>query len=348
MTHRFKLHAHEVWREKLVTEGVYKGSGDFADVLPEGVWEESRFVFGRYWPQKRQLRSALGHVLFRPQTGLPKENFFVSFDEVFGGVFQPHRPGQFFFDQTSELEIMSRALESNGWGRVFYLDGTKLRTEETPMPCEWGVFLSASGRGLWKWTLRDGVSWMQAERDGLFRWHKQPGEAARFLARTPSEDVWKQVGARLNNPRSLMARTRRTMETEHERRLEAIRLWHEKSRPEWEQVVHWLLLTDPELQKVNHISLQVSVVYLEGMEGELFGALFCDEKDVRHSERFQKGYEAVQAVLGPTLDGQPLLRMGGFAEGFIEIEISNPTAHERLEALLQLQAWAKERGLSFD
>lgn len=344
MNQRFQLQAHEVGREKLVREQFYEQSGDFGDVLPKGVWNDSQFVWSRYNPRHSEGH-LFGHLLFRPEQGSGDENFFVGSEARLSGGVPSSRPGEFFFgEEGTESHEMESALTINNWGRVFYLNGQGLRREEDELPCDWALFLSASGLGLWKWTMRDGVTWGEASANGLFCWHENPSEAARFLARTPSLEVWAQLQQQLKNPDSEMAFARRWLQLEDEEdRLDALTVWTRGSRAQCEWVLRALALSDQELQGASEATISWS------MRGEEDSIWLHDEDDFGFSSRLQNAFALLREYFGvrPKTAQLPLCAQTSLIDWQVLADIENPTAHERLEAQLQLQAWAKERGLSF-
>jgi len=62
-----------------------------------------------------------------------------------------------------------------------------------------------------------------------------------------------------------------------------------------------------------------------------------------HAEEILRAYFAVELSEKP-----PLCVQNSYLDKWTYIRITEPTAHERLEAQLQLTQWAQERGLSFD
>jgi hypothetical protein len=349
MEQRFKLQAHEVWREKLVREGVYGQSGDFKGVLPSGIWDDSRFMFGRYSPRGRE-NSFVGHILFRPENGAEEENFFCAVD-VHGdssraGDADFCKLGEFVFGgEHVDLAQVQRALARGLWGRVFCLNENGLRREGDEMPCDWAVFLSANGFGLWKWTMRDGVTWGKASDEGMFRWHDDETEAARFLARTPSPDVWATFQLQLDNANSDAAWARRWLGLEEEARFDELAQWRQGSRSEWETILRQLLLTDPQLQKTQEIDLTTSLFEIADWEE----TLMCDGYRTAFSPRLRAALALLQTHFDVRFPEQlPLCARKSYIDGNTYCRISEPTNHERLEAHQQLQTWAAQRGLSFD
>jgi len=351
--HRFRLQAHEVWREGLVREGVYGQSADFADVLPKGVWDESRFVFGRYNARKGE-ETLTGHILFRPEHGAEEENFLLATD-VMVGMRGPGGPffcnlGEFFFgsERVDEKQIVM-ALKTNQWGRVFYLDDD-LRADGTLMPCDWGVFLAANGMGLWKWTMRDGVTWGKASNQGIFRWHEEP-KAARFLATHSSSEVWLFIQEQLAD--SEMAFARHWLQSEGDERINVVYDWKNGgNRAEFERVMHWLLLSELSLQTETSLVWRI-FPFGEDEDGyELESPLRGTSGPLEEPERLER---AISELLwffdlqpkNPQNLHLPCVQNSHFDRG-LYANIKAPTAHERLEAQLQLTQWAQERGLSFD
>ena len=345
MEHRFKLHAHEVWREKLVREGVYdQRSGDLRRVLPPGVWDDSRFVFGPYTALGSTTREIIGHILFRPENGADEENFFVC--ERFRGAEEPLcRPANFYFEQTEEESVLRFALSESRWGRVFYLDEDGLRRDNQLPPCDWGVFLCANGLGAWKWTMRDGVSWDKAGDDGVFRWHHNRTEATRFLARATSFDAWSEVQKQMRDSSSEMAFAKRWIQLDEEERLDEVVQWKCGSRKEWQTVLRWLLLADPALLEANVIELFAPVTDVDGG----IATLSCDEEEWDLPPFLSGGLDVLEHHFSPKW--KPILTSTAkerAVDPTILLRLENPTHHERLEAHQQLQTWATQRGLSFD
>lgn len=354
MEQRFRLQAHEVWREGLVREGVYGQSADFADVLPKGVWNESQFVFGRYNARKGE-ETLTGHILFRPENGAEEENFLLATDVMGGmrGMGDPHfcNLGEFFFgsERVDEKQIVM-ALKTNQWGRVFYLDADNLRADGTMMPCDWGVFLAANGMGLWKWTMRDGVTWGKASNQGIFRWHEEP-EAARFLATHSASDLKLLIQQQLSDADSEMAFARRWLQSEEDERINIAYHWKNGgTRAEFEKVLHWLLLSELSLQTETRLMWRIfpfgengdrTPTTLDGPSGEL-----------EWPERLNKALFQLLSFFDLQPKNHryphPLCVQHSYIDDGLYANIKNPTAHERLEAQLQLTQWAQERGLSFD
>lgn len=346
MTNAFRLHAHEVWREKLVREGTLAQSGDFAEVLPRGVWPGSRFCFGRYNPL-RGHEGLVGHVVFRPEEGPDDENFFVALD-VDGDAARGKafcKLGEFVFgnDRVDDA-ILKRALQFHQWGRVFYLDDQGLRQEEQERPCDWGVFLAANGWGLWKWSLRDGVTWGKASGEGVFRWNKKASEAAQMLAQSSSHEVWRRFERQLTDPNFDGAFARRWLQTEEEERFDLVVEWARGSKAEFDQVVGWLLMTHPSLQNAQTVS-----VMLDLFDTEPWSRSFqCDKQSEAFPSWLEKALSKLTEFFGPRRSSanHPCIERS-FVETSRWILVS-PSAHERLEAHQQLTQWARERGLSFD
>jgi len=262
MEQRFRLHPHEVWREGLVREGVYGQSADFGNVLPKGVWDESRFVFSRYNARKGE-ETLTGHILFRPEHGAEEENFLTATDVMGGmrGMGGPHfcKLGDFIFgNERVDNKQIAAALQKNQWGRVFYFDADNLRADGMEMPCDWGVFLAANGMGLWKWMMRDGVTWGKASMESVFCWHEEP-EAARFLATHSASEVWRHFQLQLADSQSDAAFSRRWLQLEEYERIDEVTQWKNGSRKEFETVLRLLLLTAPTLQSARETQLTTSV-----------------------------------------------------------------------------------------
>jgi len=352
MEHRFRLQAHEVWREGLVREGVYGQSADFADVLLQGVWNESRFVFGRYSPRKGE-DTLTGNILFRPERGAEEENFLLATDAMGGmrGMGGPHfcKLGEFIFGSGRvDKKQIATALKKHQWGRVFYFNDD-LRADGTMMPCDWGVFLAANGMGLWKWTTRDGVTWGKASNEGIFRWHHNPQSAARLLTKHSSFEIWRQFQIQLADFQSDAAFSRRWLQMEEEERFDEVTQWKNGSRGEYESVLRLLLLTEPTLQNARGIQLTTSVFEDEMKESHYLHELQADKYRAALSPRWQRAEETLRAYFEVELcERLPLCARNSYIGKWTYIHITEPTAHERLEAQLQLRAWAEERGLSFD
>jgi len=347
MEHRFRLHPHEVWREGLVREGVYSQSADFADVLPKGVWNESRFVFSRYNARKGE-ETLTGNTLFRPEHGAEDENFLLATDAMGGmrGMGGPFfcKLGEFIFgsERVDKKQIVA-ALEKHQWGRVFYFDDN-LRADGAEVPCDWGVFLAANGMGLWKWTMRDGVTWGKASNEGIFRWHHNPQSAARFLTTHSSSEVWRQFQLQLADSKSDAAFSRRWLQSEEDERLRTLLVFENGSLQEWEMVVRWLLLRELTLQKVKSVRFWGCIIDADAD----YHLLSYEEGFCAESQRLKRGMRQIQGYFSPGLEQSFLCTQFYFTDANVEIHITEPTAHERLEAQLQLTQWARERGLSFD
>jgi len=352
MEQRFRLHPHEVWREGLVQEGVYGQSADFADVLSQGVWNESRFVFSRYNAYEGE-ETLTGNILFRPEHGAEEENFLLATD-VMGGMRGGGGPyfcklGDFIFgNERVDKKQIVEALKKNQWGRVFYLDADNLRADGAQMPCDWGVFLAANGMGLWKWTMRDGVTWGKASNEGIFRWHDEQ-EAARFLATHSSSEVWLFIRQQLAD--SEMAFARRWLQSEDDERINIAYRWKNGgSRAEFEKVMRWLLTSELSLQAETWLVWRIFPFDGDEDVYELDSPLSGPSGSLEWPERLYKALFQLLSFFDVQPDKSynfPCVKNSYFDRG-LYANIRNSTAHERLEAQLQLTQWARERGLSFD
>ena len=347
MEHRFRLHPHEVWREGLVRRGVYKHSADFSDVLPDGVWDESRFVFTPYSPRHGE-NHVFGHVLFRPENGSMEENFFVGSNPSLADQISHWRPGEFFFgdngDGQSELK---NVLSSNQWGRIFYFNEQCLRTQNEKIPSDWGAFLCADGWGSWKWATRDGSSWGKA-KSGIFRWHNALDEAARVLTHTPSFEIWTQLHEQLKNPESEAAFSLHWAQTEEDERGKLMLIFKRGSVEEAQQVLDWLAASKIDYLSHSNVVLSWSPSTTGKYDDSLWLASNFDEEgiplDLQNALETLRKYFQVELRFSEQLISKMLWHF----DRNLHAHITEPTAHERLEAQLQLTQWARERGLSFD
>jgi len=352
MEHRFRLHPHEVWREGLVREGVYGQSADFADVLPEGVWNESRFVFGRYSPRGKE-DGAIGHILFRPENGDENENFFVAAPLQRGLSNVKGNPAcsiaEFVFgSERADPRDLRHALQANSWGRVFYFDEEENLSQASSRASSWALFLVASGYGVWKWTIKTGVTWGTTSAEGAFHWPPSGAEHGRFLASASSENLGVYLQTLLHNPESEIAFARRWLRTpDMEERAEMFSTWTNGSRKEAHQVLRALLIQETDRLDVSDISADWCVLEMDqdmiwSDNGHIFSE--ADFKRLRTVFKNLRAYFKVQ----PTKKRRPLCVTNSGIGWSISEHITEPTAHERLEAQLQLTQWAQERGLSFD
>ncbi len=343
---KFRLQEHEVWRERLVREGEYAQSRNFGDVGEE--WNSQRFACGSYHPL-RAAEGSVGYALFRPENAPETENFFAP-DKLNiphiapedHGFFCP-REGAWSAHDSLDGAVES-ALSQSVFGRVFYLEGDELRRDGTMRPCNWGVFICSTGHGLWKWTMRDGVTWNKTSSDGLFRWHNNPTKAARFLARTPSTQVWAHLQWQLEHPDSEIAFSRRWLQLGEEEQFDSLAVWTNGSRDECSWVLRALALCDEELAGARSATITWSML------GEDDSVWLHDEDEWVFSSRLQRAFAALREYFGvrPMWVDSPLCCETSDIEWQVLADIENPTAHERLEAHQQLETWAKERGLSFD
>lgn len=345
---QFHLQAHEVWREKLVREGVYEQSGEFGDVLPPGVWDDSRFVFGRYSARGRE-DFAVGNILFRPENGDPNENFFVA-SEVHNARKVPFcNMGEFVFgNQKAGVSLLRSALQNNSWGRVFYLnDEAKLRREDELRPLDWGLFLAANGFGVWKWTMQDGVTWGTTSPEGLFRWKPSGAGHARFLATTSTPALCQHLENTLSDKHCEMSFARRwlQMEIQGGERSDFVSTWTRGSRLEAQEVLRWLLIREVAERKPQRLAVTWQMILTED-EPDGFWS-----EDKRSLLRLEKAFNTLRDYFGvksTTSSSSPLCVRHTLVEREISVGVNEPSAHEQLEAHQQLQSWAKERGLSFD
>ncbi len=348
MKQKFQLHAHEVWREKLVREGEYEQSGDFVDVLPQGVWKDSRFVFGRYSARGRD-DFAVGNIILRPETGDPQENFFVT-GEVHNARKVPLcNLGEIVFSsQKADATVLEMALANNTWGRLFYLDDErKLRREKELRPLNWGLFLAANGFGVWKWTMQDGVTWGKTSPEGLFRWKPSGANHARFLASTSTPVLLTHLENLLEDENSEISFAFRWLQMEEQsgERSDTVSTWTHGSRAEAAEVLRWLLIREMGERKQDRLSLTWHMIHENGRADMIWSDGKSAFSRLRSALASLRVYFGVKAN---TTKGHPLCVQHTHIEREISIYVDEPTAHERLEAHQQLQTWATQRGLSFD
>ena len=125
--------------------------------------------------------------------------------------------------------------------------------------------------------------------------------------------------------------------------------WENGSREECNRVLRWLLLSDMTLQDCSGVGLSASMLPQNAEQTSVYPLDEGDDAELTLSPKLLAAINQLRSFFRVALvENIPLCAQGTNWHLHTFCEVEEPTAHDRLEAHLQLREWASARGLSFD
>jgi hypothetical protein len=261
------------------------------------------------------------------------------------------------FPQVMEHSFKS-AFEVHTWGRYFWLrpDLSCVQNISEYFESVWNIFLLANGQGTF-------VGFRNASSNGSksmswnsvipFQWSQGPSPEI-LRARTNSQWIeWLQ--GEIGKPESSIRFAHDFAGLSSDEARLRFTVWRHGNLQEWEEVIRWVLQSESPLQKDVPISRKTHwawpLVAKEGVEQGKHGTLnrfgedghrfSSDRRDILTSQRLQ----IVSCYFAPALDLELLERRLAIEYHprplYLGVSTLAPSAHERLEAALNLKAWAR-------
>lgn len=264
---------------------------------------------------------------------------------------------RFAKDDSGLREECQQAFEMNAWGRYFCLnaDLNGVQNPAEVAQAKWNVFLLANGQGVLDNLPHNreiDIGFKGWNSTAPFRWHHG---AAPEILRAGTASVWLEwFQEESRNPESTIAFAHELAgHTEDEAALRCA-YWVNGNRQEWEKVSRWILHTESSLWENSSEGETVQWSYQLTEAGEApqqeggFLARTGQQKGLfTHdpaSRRLQRANQYFSPFLDPFLINRHLsIEHHRHHMKFLRVSASAPSAHERLEAALNLKVWARSK-----
>ena len=303
-------------------------------------YSDEPFAFRALWDGRE--RDFVGQVknllIFFALTGEPERGNFVN-ASVWASR-NPNRPAPPICEPRTEIprHNLKRIVEvtaDEGWGRLYFLD-ENLNLAPAAAAVQWRLFLAQSGWGQWCAAPRF------YEGQARFRWHKDAAHA-RQLALLPPLQLWERVRASLLEKASDAALAREFALLGGAARHQLCRPVARGSYEQWRQVLQWYVQCCGPTAEKKRLSL---VVYAS--LGDVRNSWSVAGKRCRLPAAVAEFCQWTHRFFAPTLDEEFLSRCSAaaaFSQRSFKISVSTDfiTQHERLEALLHLRDWLRDK-----
>lgn len=270
------------------------------------------------------------------------------------------RPAQypvarFAKDDSGLREECQQALEMNAWGRYFCLGADLGLVEDAAEvgQAKWSVFLLANGQGVidnLAHNRRSSIGFKGWNSIAPFRWHD--GGAPEILRDGTASEWLAWLVGEVRQPESPIAFAQKLAEKSEDEAALRCAYWVNGSRQEWQDVARWVLQTESSLWEgiAEGETIQWSYQLTEAGEAPRQESGFLIRSGERSShlvhERALKRLQSANGYFSPFLDPFLINRHLCVEHHrhhmkFLRVVASYPSAHERLEAALNLKEWAR-------
>ena len=246
---------------------------------------------------------------------------------------------------------LNDVLKKGKFARVFFLDENE-HLRQFDAPAHHLLIVGATGWGLWVrlGPVLKSTHWI--ESDAPFVWTKTP-DAARFL-QTPARELWAQIEAQKADDNSDCAFARRFLNWSEAERQKRVWKWKNGSPEELKSVLKLALLSQNELwEGASGLSWKINLIDFRKFPFPGSFVRFLDAQKIESDgepEVLLDILRRVEPFLAPNVDPDfrqhlAAARWLRHQNTILEIEIQNPSAHERLESYIQWREW-QARNLS--
>lgn len=310
-----------------------------SDLLQPAQLETARHI-----AQIEDFQRKRSWLFFRALDSSDEANFVAAplNQSLVSGHFEPIR-----FPSCSPLQLktsLDDVLQKGKFARLFFLEENEnLRRYDAHS--RYLLIVGAMGWASWiRLNSKLENSWFESEAP--FVWTKTP-DAARFLE-TPALELWAQIQTQKADETSDCAFARRFLDWSEEERQKRLWNWKNGSREELKAVLKIALLSQNELwENVDSLKWTIFLEKFQHTWHRGFLNRFSGSTLVQNGLApgvLREVLRRVHPFFAPTLDEDSLQHLAAARwrnkqNPTLQIEIQNPSAHERLEAHLQWRDW---------